>query len=571
MSRTCVYSGARRNDNPPAPRHTPYEANLRLSVRHILASKVVSGVLGLAAVAAPVHGAPAQTTTSLQTDATVLPRHTVGVRVLTSFGRFDELLGNGGTRNLASDFNVDSLGGAQIAQLPFTQSAIRTLTGNNAFVIKAGGTSAIGNARVLTAPLMLEYSVNARLTLGIVVPLVETRTTLQAQLNRTLGNVNVGQNPGAQTWTTNATLVSSLRAAATTLQTKLNACTATPGGTGCAGILSQRSSIQSLIAQTSPFAAALENVYGTSETQPGSFFVPLQNSATQTAILDQIANFRSRYSTFGASVVDAAPAGAAGPAGYTALQSLLMQAGYDSVHSTDRSSIGDITVGATYQLANTFTDTTNFGRAYRVAVNAGYRIGTGEPGNRNRLFDNATGYGQPGLIVGAAGDWRSGQRFLLSAIGSYTKQLGSVQVERPANAGNNPFPLFGAVPADYSAGDVLQLTLMPRYRVAGLFSLDGIYSMVHTAGDTYTYAIPPVAPDPGALMGVGGFDTPPGAASSTAQQVGFAITYSTSFSDKGPGRIPYEASFRHIETLTASGGPTPKLVQDQIQLRVFFR
>ena len=142
----------------------------------------------------------------------------------------------------------------------------------------------------------------------------------------------------------------------------------------------------------------------------------------------------------------------------------MLESGRDTIGAVDRTSIGDISVGATYQLVNTYGDTTRTGQ-YRVAVNAAFRLGTGEPANRNRLFDMSTGYGQPGVVVGGATDIRFTRRVSLTALGSYTAQLGTVDVAHVANAGNAIFPLTQA-PGTYSAGNVLNLVVLPRYRLA---------------------------------------------------------------------------------------------------------
>jgi hypothetical protein len=34
--------------------------------------------------------------------------------------------------------------------------------------------------------------------------------------------------------------------------------------------------------------------------------------------------------------------------------------------------------------------------------------------------------------------------------------------------------------------------------------------------------------------------------------------------------LPFEASFSHLETISASGGPVAKTFRDQIELRVYF-
>src|SRR4051812_40563116 len=218
-----------------------YEANLRPSVRRFSGSSA----LALACLALVGRGGAAQSTTSLQIDATVLPRHTLGVRGLMSFARFDDLLGDGGTRNLAASFSTDSLGANGWGELASTESSIRTLTGNSAFSVKAGQIVAGANSRVLTAPVMLEYGLTSKLTFGVVVPLVETRTTVTAQFNnRQVALANVAANPGStNNWSTNAALVTSLRNAATSLQQQLAACQADGSGAGCSTLLAQQSTV----------------------------------------------------------------------------------------------------------------------------------------------------------------------------------------------------------------------------------------------------------------------------------------------------------------------------------------
>jgi hypothetical protein len=495
------------------------------------------------------------------------------VRGLTSFERYDEYLGNGGKRNIAAGFTSDSLGAAQFPQLGFTENQLRVLTDNSAFSIKAGQLVAAANSRVMTAPLIVEYGLTSKLTIGLVVPLVETRTTVQAQLNRSVALANVAANPGFTTgWSTNGSIVSSLRGAASALGQQLSDCQANPSGAGCAELLAQESTATALIASTTPFANALENVYGTSEDNPGTFFVPVNGSAAQTIISNRLETFRASYAQFAQTISAGNPTPAAAQSANVDLQNLLVAAGYDSLAPIDRSSIGDISIGATYQLVNTFGDSARAtlpGMMYRVALNATARIGTGEPYSRNKLFDNATGYGQPGAILGAATDVRFTRRASLSAIGSYMMQFGTRDVTRPMNAGNAFLPLTFALPATYSAGNEIALTVIPRYRLAGLLSLDGIYSLRHVDAERYDYDLSLVDPAPNALgtVPIG----PAGLAAATGHTIGFGFTYSSSLNERGPGRLPFEASFRHTELIAASGGPMVKSFVDQLQLRVFFR
>ncbi|MDB4876187.1 MAG: hypothetical protein JWM41_2633 [Gemmatimonadetes bacterium] len=499
--------------------------------------------------------AAAQSTTSLLPDATVLPQRALRFRALSGWTRYDELLGNGGTHNVAAPLATDSLTPLQIPAFSSIQSAIAAASGLSAFRLTAGRLTAAADSRIVTAPLIVEYGLTSRLTLGIVVPLVETRTTLEAQLNPKLGSATVGPNPALTSSAVlgqNAAFVQSMTAAATSLNARLTQCQGAPSGTGCGSLLAQQSAVQSLIQTTNTLAPILARVYGTTKDNTQAF-IPLATDPSQLAIAARIKSLSDQYTAFlGGNPISGTLAGANGRAANIQLQNLLTSLGHDTLQSTDHSGIGDITVGAVYQLANTFGDSTATGRQYRVALNGNFRIGTGKPANRNRFFDLATGYGQPGIEAGVAADVRLRGRLSASAIGSYTLQLGSVAVSGVPNSGDAVYPLTLPTPGTYSAGNVMSLSVIPRYQVAGYLGLTGRYSFVHVGADQYAGA-------PSA-----------GLAAQTAQQIGLGITYSTVVSrNRGPGAIPFEASFTHLETIAGSGGPTPKTFQDQIELRVF--
>jgi hypothetical protein len=452
---------------------------------------------------------------------------------------------------------------------------VQQATGLSNLHATAGGITTAANSRIVTAPVIVEYGLTRRLTLGVVVPLVETRTTLIAGLNQSKTAANVGLNPAIINgdWSQNSGVVSALRGAASLLATQLATCQATPSGQGCQSLLAQQGAAQALITNAQSFASSLGLLYGTGNGTPGTAFVPIAGSDIQKAIDARLARLDSSFHTFGGALNAGTLESAVIPAN-AALNAVLLGAGYDTLQSPDRSSIGDISIGATYQLTNTFPDSEPIpGFHRRISVNATGRIGTGEPANRSRLFDNPTGYGQPGLVLGAAGDFAWGTRFALSALGSYTMQFGSVDVARVPNTAYAALPLTAPFGGTYSAGNVLSLTALPRLRVAGYFSVNGVFALTRVAADRYTAAAPPPVPEgPATESGLLGVAAAPfGNAAATLQQVGFGFSYSTSQMLRGPGRIPAEVSFRHIETLSAAGGPAAKTFEDQISLRVFVR
>jgi hypothetical protein len=516
----------------------------------------------------------AQSTTSLLPDAAVLPSRGVRFRVLTGWTRYDQYLGNGGRRNIGSTLAIDSLG---VAQLPFfapIQTGIAEASGMSNFRLNAGTVTSPANSRILTAPLIIEYGLTSRITLGVVVPLVETRTTLVARLNpKVLGgsNANVGPNPAAlgnaAALGQNLAVVKALTDNAAALQTRLTDCMATPGGDGCSALLAQQGTAQTLIQNTGTLATALQNLYGTDlNDHPGQVYVPLEVAAVEGVINQQIQNIASQLQGFlGTDVVVGKMFGAGGPGAQLDLQNLFAAIGRDTLRSTDRASIGDISVGATLNLLNSFGDsagTSFFHPEYRLSVNGTFRIGTGEPANSNRAFDVATGYGQNGIVAGAAADLRFGNHLSGSAVASYTAQLGTIDVARVPFAANAIYPLDFPASGTYSAGNVLQLSVLPRIRLAGYFALTGQYSLVMADADRYTVDL---SDDPDLSL-----HAPFGLASSTAQQIGFGFTYSTIVGpNRYPGSIPFEVSFSHLETLAGSGGPVYKTFRDRVELKVY--
>lgn len=530
----------------------------------------------LAALCAALAGprAIAQSITPLLPDAGVLPRSVVRVRQLVTFTRWDDLLGDGGQRNIASILATDSVGIAQLPALAPVEASIRAASGISNFRVTAGNIVAAANSRIMSAPLVIEYGLFSRLTLGVAVPLVMTRTTLEAQLNPARGIANVGANPAqlgvAGAFEQNAAFVNALRDARATLLTRLSDCQANPSGAGCATLLAQATEAQSLAANTEAFASALENLYGTDpQTHPGQPFVPVAQSPVQRVIGDRITAIIQQYQTFLGTQIEGNVVSAAGPLANAGLQDLLQSVGRDTLASTDRTSIGDISVGLTFQLLNSLranADSTSGGVRYRAAINGTFRIGTGQPANPNRLFDVGTGYGQNGIEGGGALELWLGNRLSLSAVGSYTHQLGTIDVMRVPNAAGSAYPLALPFFGTYSAGDVLQASVSPRIRLAGSLGLTGEYSLIRVGADKYTVG--------GPLIDIDNVEQIPptepfGLAARTAQQIGVGFTYSAAIGRRGPGALPFEVKFNHLETITGSGGPVAKTSRDLIELRVY--
>jgi hypothetical protein len=505
----------------------------------------------------------AQATTNPQVDASVLPRGIGAIRGLTSWTRYDELFGTGpglggGARNLAYSLNTDSVTVAVAPQLATSESAIRTLTADPAFRLTAGNLVAAANSRIVTAPVILEYGLTRWLTIDAVATLVETRSTVYAQLNRLPGFANVGPNPGLtnpQLRASEAALIASLRTAAIGLQQRLTQCQSNPTP-DCTSLLAQQGTALSLIQSTGTAASAIETLYGGDPSHPGQAFVPIAGTTAENVIEGRIAGLITQYqSLLPSAVFSGTLAGAGGPGARDQMQQLFAAVGRDSLQSTDRSGIGDVSLGATIQLLNTFHDSTKTGAQTRVSLHGEYRFSTGEPANRSKMFDIGTGYGQPGVEVGLAADALLPRRLSATVLASYTAQLGSISVSRIPAPASVLLPLTPSAPGTYGAGNVASLSIIPRWRVAGYFVINGEYTLTNVAADDYS-------PATAGLL--------PGNAATTTQAIGFGFSYSTvGIGNAVPRTLPYEVTYSHLETMTGTGGPVPNTFRDQITLKVY--
>lgn len=512
------------------------------------------------------------------------------LRATSSWARYDALFGtpgapSGALRNLGWALNVDSLGPTQVPLLALGEQAIRDLTGESSFRLSAGQIVGAANSRVVESPLILEYGIASRLTLGVVVPLVQTRTTLEARVNppfacpplKTPGTCpagavinglpNVGPNPALTSDAAlrgDSTLLAQFRDAAAALQSQVASCQANPLQSGCATLLARQSDAEALIESSAAFAAGLEALYGATSDARGQPFVPLAGGTEQATIDERIADFNARYRDFlGNDRITGAVAAAGGVAALRQLQALLTSGAlaHDTLGPTDRTGLGDVSVGATLQLANTFGDTSDASVGalrYRLSVNGTLRIGTGEPPAPGRLYDIGTGTGQNAVIGGVAADVQAGRWAALTTVASYAAQIGTIPVAaRPRTLGDI-FPLLAPTPGTYSNGNVLSLAAIPRLRVTRFLTLDGAYSLLHQDAARF---------EPSSSEGAA---VSPYTAT-TAQQVGGGFSFSTlTAGDRAPGSIPVEVSFRHVETIAGSGGVVPKVFKDQIEFRLYY-
>ena len=210
----------------------------------------------------------------------------------------------------------------------------------------------------------------------------------------------------------------------------------------------------------------------------------------------------------------------------------------------DRTSIGDVSVGATLQLFNTFRDTM-VGR--QRAPRGERRDSVSAPASppiATRLFDVATGYGQPGIEVGAASDLTFNRHVSATVLASYTAQLGTIDVARVPDPANLLLPLDEPGAGHVQRRQRASISIIPRFRLAGYFVIDGQYTFTTIGGRHVTSP----ATDRGQQLPRSA--TPPRRRSSSDSA---SHIRRPSSAIAAPRRLPFEVSFSHLETLTGNG------------------
>ena len=167
-------------------------------------ASLLLGVLGLAlcgANRATAQVPPVVPPISNVEDARTLQKGVALFRILNAWTRFDEVYDATADQGhplhpLGNAFTVDSLGVRQFPSLLPVQTALRALTGLPNIALNLGQTSSNADTRVVTTPLSLAYGVTDRLTIGVMVPIVQTHTTLFVELNPRQASRTLPRTPG---------------------------------------------------------------------------------------------------------------------------------------------------------------------------------------------------------------------------------------------------------------------------------------------------------------------------------------------------------------------------------------
>jgi hypothetical protein len=544
----------------------------------------------LTATAIPSLGR-AQAVAAIGDETNTLPAGVTRWTIGESDARYDQRYGTNGLQPLGSDLRFDSLNVAQLPILGPLQSNLRSLAQNPTLNVTLGSSYVESSVRVTVNPISLDVGITKWLMLRATVPIVRTYDVVLFNPNAKLTG-NVGLNPAISypgALAIDTALYGELSAASSTLLGDLRACQAAPGSAAyCGALISQQRAITRLTSQTNVFAAALSQVYGGDGRTP-SAVVPVDSSSALNAINRRLQAFANAFAHFdsltgGPGVSGPGPVGAP-PIGLSDMTQLLttnlIGLGFDTLQSVNTSGIGDINIGATALILDTFhgNDSARMhpdGFNYRLAGTFGFRLGTGQPISADELVGVGTGTGANAIKLDATSDLFFGRQWWASlALRSTFPMTDMITARIPLGLGEEFAPLFTRQMVGRTLGRTLDFEVDPRYTLNNYFAFTAQYRYLQTATSRYTG----VFTVDSAVTGFGkvtlnASQLDAGTASS-AQQWGVGITFSTVASTlTHPNRLPLDVSYAHYQTFSGwagAGGMLPRAGTDVIQFRVYVR
>ncbi|MEJ7809169.1 MAG: hypothetical protein WKG32_02015 [Gemmatimonadaceae bacterium] len=537
---------------------------------------------------APV-GLRAQAVLGIGDDALVLPVGALRLRVLPTWTRFDSRYGKntpnrapGSLEPLAVDFNRDTIGIVEFERLLPLRDGLRLLAGLPDFDVSLGRTIVRLDASVLAYPIVAELGLTKRFSVGVIVPIVRTRTEARLNVNPLGREGNLGFNPAlADTNIRNANnaLYTQYATAVTALQALITSCANTTStDPRCPTVRARSGTLTALAAGAAQFSGGLQSLYGASP------FIPLTGTDVDAAIRARVAGFSSQFATLATLNIPAFPSGSPVAAqsliGVNDAQRILgdpaFGVGVDPLQTIERTGIGDIEVGAKFQFLNTLEGEGKnqldppSGLNFRSAVTGLVRIGSGHADTPDNFIDIGTGNGQNDIEIRSQSDVIFGKRLWASVVGRYGIQLGDRQTMRITDADQPLAFAYRRFLVDRDLGDFFELELTPRFVISDYFAVSGSYLYRNKQEDRYsgTFQTRNTLDQDITLNAA----TLNAETEQTEHRVIAGITYSTLAAfQKGRARVPLEIFVQHAESVNGSGGSTPRIRQNQVQLRVYTR
>jgi hypothetical protein len=506
-------------------------------------------------------------------DALVLSRGMVRLGFAPTWTRFDQRYrADGDAEPLAIDLSIDTLGVSRFSTLAPLERNLRGLTGDSDLRISLGRTRADQDVSVLTVPFSAELGIGTRLSLGVMVPIVRTRSQVWFSPNGALNEGNVGINPALDSQSDraqNAELLRQFGSAIGALASLIEDC-ADPSNPDPRCPQARTPEAEAFLSEAEEFASGLGETYSTL-----SPFVAIEGSAIDSVIRARIASLGESFAAFDINdITSSGPAGAT-IAGFEDFTRILTDSTFglqaQPFSTRTRTNVGDIEVGAKFQLLNTVRRDTlgRYGGGVRVALAGIFRAGTGRADDPDDFADIPTGDGQHDVEARTYWDLLFGRHFALGILGRYTVQLPDREIARIAEPHQIFVPYWRRQEVERDLGDIIDAEITPRIAFGDFFSFMAQYRVRRKAEDRHTGRFnttddlgEPVTLDASVLD----LET-----EQREDRVTIGLGYSTLASAaRRRSRIPLEIIIQYGESIRGSGGRTPKVSVGVMNVRVWF-
>ncbi len=481
------------------------------------------------------------------------------------------MLAPGARLPLGTYFGGDPLGTAQLPFLSGAEATLRQLTGLSNYSLSLGRSLLTLDASVRVTPIRLDVGVTRRIGVSVAVPIVRARQSafLAGPDSTAATRGNVGLNPALVTPGAFDAFRSEVDAALLALQAQ-----------AAGGPLALRAQAQSLYDQLRPVLCGMYGLAGGDAAAgsacfgvvPAGFSPVLPAAATAagdslTAVLSRgqgsYAGLAAQYAAQGVTL----PAFTAGyglpaaPLDSTELRRIFYDpagplAG-DSLTEVVRTGIGDIEVGAWYQLAA--------GPRWRSQLAVTARLPTGTMDDPDNFVDIGTGDHQLDLELAVRNDLMLSRRL-------WVHVAARVGIQRPDVLERRLSPWYlPLAPAGLTArvrrdlGDYLGIDVAPLWQLDEAFSVSLGYHFYRQGASSFAYDSVGtslallVNPD---VLGEG--------TGVTRMRIGGAATFSTlDRYHAGRARFPFRVTWGYQNTFWGRGGQVPHAAVMTLLLQLY--
>jgi hypothetical protein len=492
-------------------------------------------------------------------DQTMVPRGFLRIQAHPAFSSWDARFGVAvdGSRGIESlgDDLTDPTSLSLFPGIPSLQQAVRDVSGIAGYTPVLGASNGRITQDFTRVDLGGHVGVLDWLTVGVVVPLLRSRTAVDVVFSPDTVNGNLGLNPVI----TNPGGVGAFLQSALTAQSSARA----QANAACSGGASPTcTSAGALADRTDAFTASMQSAFSASP------FFPLAGSVSGDALLAAAASLNTDLGAAGVSTLSAMSLATQTLAADEFAQlPMLGGAGIDAGALQPRKGLwraGDMEVSARVRLLDNTAPSgaSTSGLQYRITGSFLARLPTGTPENPDILLDLGAD-AQTDLEGGLAVALGFGEHAGVAMSVAYGTQGATTRVMRVGPHELVMPPASSRREVRWTPGSYMGVDVSPTFMISSGLTFTGAYRFFKKGRDVFALVTADPSLDPVVMAVESGVK---------AHQVGGGLRYDTVEPwRRGNAPRPMEIHFRYLRTFAGDGGQTPRATRVEAGVRLFRR